>query len=1585
MQYVIEYSYCFVNDNGFMSELSSLDQRKNAIDSLIEKALFCLNLENDDQREELKSFLVSFFSMQGPEFFLQLNDEKTQKAYAGAMCDLWHFYQNQRLDYKVNLSFFRHPYNDDQTFLSIVSKDCSYILKTIHHIIKKHSLKVKNIIHPVLHIKRDDQGRYVKSLDLTTLKKEESYSVESVVHFLIVNPLTEVQREHLRLTIEKSFIELYIIEKTASLLNDKISAIKSDISHFHEEEVFLNWLKNGKYYFYGYRFFKKDQAFNTKFTQDESSSIGLFTIESLKFDAHLTPICDERLDQPIVRVYKSSLRSNINRGSRYDCIEIPSLNQKNEIIGFHQIIGVFTPDFFETSSLHAPLARVRAKKIFKQFKFDPNWYNGKLLSMIMDSISLDLFFQLDDAEISDICQRVLEIQNGVVAYIKPHKNDDYVLVLVYMPVEKYSFTVKDEIKSYFEETFKGTIYSEHILIGEYPFARLVFVLDRNKEIPIYYQTCAIQSHLSIITQTWDEKLEKLVDSTTAYKVSQMLSNDYKKDFEPDVAILDFEDALNLKKEDDLVINVHTYESHVRLHVFNKKQFIPLSSILSVLGRFGLQVISEKSYVLNRSLLPNAAPIYLQIFYIELKNSCILFDNEDLKKRFIETLHLVWMQKIKDDHLNELILTTPFDYRDLMLLRLYGKVLCQIGIPYSFDHIAETLCLHKDFTKKIVDLFKIKFSPDRRSIDEFYSVKEDLEAYCKNLKKVDEDRILRRFLNLIDASIRTNFFQTKEDSTFKHYISVKFNSPKIFDLPTPKPCYEIYVYSMNTEGVHLRAGKVARGGIRWSDRLDDFRSEILGLVKAQTVKNSVIVPLGAKGGFISKHYEEAKDKGVDHQTLKSMVVESYRTFIMGLLDITDNIIQGIIQKPKNCVCYDEDDPYLVVAADKGTATFSDIANEISNQYNFWLGDAFASGGSRGYDHKKMAITARGAWISAHRHFLEKRIDIQKESITVVGVGDMAGDVFGNGMLQSDKIKLVAAFNHEHIFLDPTPHPEKSYDERKRLFKTVGSKWSDYNKDLISEGGGVYSRRDKEIKISEPVRQMLGFQDSVVTVSSEELIKNILTSSVDLLFFGGIGTFIKAHNESDQDVKDRANDSLRVNGIDVKAKVIVEGANLGATQKGRIEYALKGGRINMDAVDNSAGVDCSDHEVNIKIFFNYLIQHQLLTMKKRDDLLVQMTDSVADLVLKDNKDQTFLLSQLEMSVLDYTERYKDLMEKLSISTFLPLDVQVEFLPSLQDLSQRHIEKKSFTRPELAILISYAKLHLYQEILNSFDTSSYEFLLNDYFPKVIVDHFKNDLTNHPLKREIISTYIANDIINHLGMSFVYEISNTLGLPHVDVVEHLLKIFDLLNLKDLIHQIKTDQNIQESKKYGLLNDLISYVKKIFFAYYRNIGSFKTLNPLDFKLFIEDFSKTVFPHTVKDIHKEKMDIIRFAPLAMDLYKVLKNKNLEKTQLFDAFKKMSHILDFQFLIHLVETITIHYEWERIAHYLLSDDLFKTMIRVVEKYCLQDHTEKMAMIKDKCFTTYNNHKDLAKIAIQKDQNALALIAYLKRQLQSFLGE
>ncbi|CAO4840308.1 MAG: NAD-specific glutamate dehydrogenase [Holosporales bacterium] len=1478
--------------------------RKNVIDRLISSALYCLNLKDDREKESVGVFLNAFLGMQGPEFFEQLEKTQNEKSYAGALCDVWHLFQKRTEP--IHVEFFDHPFEEGLSFVTILSKDCDYITKTIQHFLTKEKIKYKNLMHPVVQVQRDQDGNLLHIYDGQWASELED---ESVVHFLIVQPLSTEERAQFKATVIEAYHELALIFKSKACIIQKIYEASASYDHALEERTFLESLLNGHYYFYGYRFIEENH---------EHHHLGLFQLEKYRMHPFLT---SENLDA--LNIYKSALRSNINRASRFDCIEIPCFDAKGKRIGLHQFIGVFTADFFAQSPLDFPVARIKAQNILDQFGLNPRWYNSRLLRTIMDSISLDLFFHLDADEIGNICQRVLEMQRDIVVYLKAQKDDAYVLILCFMPSDKYSYSLKETLKQYFEKTLDGQIFSEHVLICDDPFTRIVFVVDRNEKEALPITLTQIEEEVNMLGQTWAEKLEKISDYSRAQVINKIFPSSYKKLYDPQMALLDADDFQKLNQQ-DIVFNFHTFPQKSEIHIFTKNKSIHISDFLPLIGDFGFSINAQDIYELKDG--------FLTVFDVTQKTKgAIHHDN------FLNTLYLAQNNQTKRDLLNQFVVTTSLTHRDLLMLRSLIKMLKQIGFPYSYEYIVDVFCYHPHFVESLVLCFGYKFSPYHVDEQKFQIHLQDLNAYCLDVTKLDDERIFRAVLNLLESAVRTNFYQEKP------YISIKYASRKIENLPKPAPLYEIFVYSYNMEGIHLRAGKVARGGIRWSDRFEDFRFEILGLVKAQTVKNSVIVPLGSKGGFVVNDYEWLKNNRATPDVLKNCVVSAYQTFISGLLDITDNLKNDQVIKPLNCVCYDDDDPYLVVAADKGTATFSDIANDLSKKYDFWLGDAFASGGSKGYDHKKMAITARGAWISVQHHFKEMGVDVQKDPFTVVGVGDMAGDVFGNGMLQSDQIRLVGAFNHEHIFLDPHPDCATSFLERKRLFELAGSKWSDYNLDLISTGGGVYSRSLKSIALSQAVKECLNVDYD--TVSPDELIKLLLKANVDLLFFGGIGTFVKGATESNADAKDRVNDILRIQGADIKAKVVGEGANLGMTQLARIEYALNGGRVNMDAVDNSAGVDCSDHEVNIKILFNLLQQKGLLSLQERDQMLIDMTDSVANLVLNDNRQQTFLLSLLERSLPLNENDYLTLMHKMEKDPFLPLDVGVEYLPAKTQLSARL--GQSFTRPELAIITSYSKLHLYQMLLTS--DLNYDSCLTDYFPKLMVERFGALLSQHPLKKEIVSTYVANYVINRCGIHFVESIKNTTGHDEITIVKAFLTCVDLFDIDALWNTIFAHPDLHQ--QYQDVEKMANQMRILIVAYLRCKNA---LDVLDFDQQKNNLTKIM----------NAFSDMKFAPLA--LYMLARNscfdcaaKNCEK--LFD-------ILDLDYLLELSQLIPSGGMFESATLSYLTDNLFKTIVKVM---CALHHNHPQSLI-----DTYVFQKNIA-----KDQpRSVVQIGYMIQQLE-----
>jgi glutamate dehydrogenase len=818
-------------------------------------------------------------------------------------------------------------------------------------------------------------------------------------------------------------------------------------------------------------------------------------------------------------------------------------------------------------------------------------------------------------------------------------------------------------------------------------------------------------------------------------------------------------------------------------------------VLPMLEHMGLKVISEAPHLVRP--LDRPRPVWIHDFLMCTADGSEI-DIGAVRDNFQKAFERAWRGKAEDDGFNRLILLAGLTWREVVILRAYCKYLRQIQVAFSQSYMEETLARNAPIAGLLVKLFRALFDPAQRADADAKgeSIKTEIERALDQVANLDEDRILRRFLNLILATLRTNYYQTQGDGDTKTYISFKLDSRLVEELPLPRPLVEIWVYAPRVEAVHLRGGKVARGGIRWSDRREDFRTEVLGLMKAQMVKNAVIVPVGSKGGFVAKKIPV----GATRDQVQAEVVECYKTMMRGLLDLTDNLTANGLVPPPNLVRRDGDDPYLVVAADKGTATFSDIANAVSAEYGFWLGDAFASGGSAGYDHKKMGITARGAWESVKRHFRETGVDVQTTDFTVVGIGDMSGDVFGNGMLQSPQIRLIGAFNHLHIFVDPTPDAAGSFAERKRLFDLPRSSWADYDTRLISEGGGVFDRKAKRIPVTGAMKTCFGL--TADSVSPNDLIRAMLRAPVDLLWLGGIGTYVKASAETHVDVGDRTNDAVRVDAEDLRCKVAGEGANLGITQRGRIAYALKGGRLNTDAVDNSAGVDCSDHEVNIKILLNGAVAAGDLTLKQRDKLLAQMTDEVGSLVLRDNYLQSQALTLAETQGwfrLDQQGRFMRNLERAG-----KLDRAIEFLPDDETLATRLAQRQGLSRPELAVLMAYAKMSLYDELLPS-DLPDDSQLLDDlrrYFPKLLQERFADQITQHRLRREIIATVVTNSLVNRAGITFIHVMKEKTGQAASDIARAYAITRGVFELRALWAEIEALDNKVPAKFQALMAD---------------------------------------------------------------------------------------------------------------------------------------------------------------------------------------
>ena len=909
---------------------------------------------------------------------------------------------------------------------------------------------------------------------------------------------------------------------------------------------------------------------------------------------------------------------------------------------------------------------------------------------------------------------------------------------------------------------------------------------------------------------------------------------YREKFDASAAVEDITRLEQVVEGDDLNLQLYrpndAGKNEVRFKVFHPHLPLPLSDVLPMLEDMGLRVIDEVPHTI-RPDRDSHQLIMIHDFGLVTRSGAKI-DAEAVRQNFHEVFSRVWHGDMESDGFNALVLEAGLNWRQIVILRTYTKYLRQAKAPFSQEYMEQALVGNPSITRNIVKFFEVCFDPAEHKgrNRNIVRLRQQIADGLNKVQSADEDRILRRYQNAVESSLRTNFYQTDADGEPKPYLAVKFDSHRLDELPLPRPLREIFVYSPRFEAIHLRGGMVARGGLRWSDRPEDFRTEILGLMKAQMVKNAVIVPVGSKGGFVVKR--PPKEGG--REAFIEEGITCYKMFMGGLLDITDNLKGPKLIPPKNVIRHDTDDPYLVVAADKGTATFSDIANGVSENYGFWLGDAYASGGSIGYDHKKMGITARGAWESVKRHFREIGKNIQKEDFTVVGVGDMSGDVFGNGMLLSPHIKLQGAFNHLHIFIDPDPDPAKSFAERKRMFNLARSSWTDYNKDLISKGGGIFDRSAKSITLTPQIKKCFGINKSQVTPN--ELIKILLTAKVELLWFGGIGTYIKASTEVNADAGDRANDAVRINAKDLNCQVIGEGANLGVTQRARIEFGLLNGRLNTDSVDNSAGVDCSDHEVNIKILLDSVVAKRKLTQPQRNKLLAKMTDEVGDLVLRDNylQTQAITLVQSQASeLLDHQTRFMRFLEREG-----RLDRAVEFLPDEETLIERDKNNIGLTRPEISIVIPYAKLWLYDQILDSDlpDDANLKQDLIDYFPTPLRSKYRTDIFQHRLKREIIATVVTNSMINRVGGTFVTNMMEKSGAGPVEIARAFIATRDAFQLEEVWAAIESlDNKISADMQVTLLKDVNQLIERSTLWFLRNAKK-----PIDIGANVKDFSSAI-------------------------------------------------------------------------------------------------------------------------------------------------
>ncbi|ANS65627.1 NAD-glutamate dehydrogenase [Streptomyces lincolnensis] len=1288
--------------------------------------------------------------------------------------------------------------------VEVVTDDMPFLVDSVTNELTRQGRGIHVVIHPQIVVRRDVTGKLIEVLTAPAAGDlpHDAYT-ESWIHVEIDREtdrgdLKQITADLLRvLSDAREAVEDWDKMRDAALrMADELpkEPIASDLREQEIEEAreLLRWLAADHFTFLGYREYQLRQ--DDSLAAVPGTGLGILRSDPHHADGESHPVSPsfERLpadarakarEHKLLVLTKANSRATVHRPSYLDYIGVKKFDADGNVVGERRFLGLFSSAAYTESVRRVPVIRRKVSEVLERAGFSPNSHDGRDLLQILETYPRDELFQTPPDELQAIVTSVLYLQERrrLRLYLRQDEYGRYYSALVYLPRDRYTTGVRLRIIDILKEELGGTSVDFTAWNTESILSRLHFVVRvaQGTELPELSDADKdrIEARLVEAARSWaDGFAEALNAEFGEERAAELLRRygnavpeGYKADHNPRAAVADLANLEQLSEEKSFALSLYepvgSAPEERRFKIYRKGDSISLSAVLPVLSRLGVEVVDERPYELRCS---DRSVAWIYDFGLRMpqpKSGSGDYLGDDGRERFQDAFAATWTGQAENDGFNALVLSAGLNWRQAMVLRAYAKYLRQAGSTFSQDYMEDTLRNNVHTTRLLVSLFEARMSPDRqRAGHEIVdALLEEVDAALDQVASLDEDRILRSFLTVIKATLRTNFFQEAAGGKPHDYVSMKFDPQAIPDLPAPRPAYEIWVYSPRVEGVHLRFGKVARGGLRWSDRREDFRTEILGLVKAQMVKNTVIVPVGAKGGFVAK---QLPDPSVDRDAWLAEGVASYKTFISALLDITDNMVAGEVVPPADVVRHDEDDTYLVVAADKGTATFSDIANGVAEQYNFWLGDAFASGGSAGYDHKGMGITARGAWESVKRHFQELGVNTQAEDFTVVGIGDMSGDVFGNGMLLSEHIRLVAAFDHRHIFIDPKPEAATSYAERRRVFELPRSSWADYDTGLISAGGGVFPRTAKAIPVNAHIREALGIEGKVAKMTPADLMKAILKAPVDLLWNGGIGTYVKASTETHADVGDKANDPIRVDGADLRVKVVGEGGNLGLTQLGRIEFALHGGRINTDAIDNSAGVDTSDHEVNIKILLNGLVADGDMTVKQRNKLLAEMTDEVGHLVLRNNYAQnTAIANALAQSkdMLHAQQRYLRHLVREGL-----LDRALEFLPTDRQIRERLGAGQGLTSPETAVLLAYTKITVAEELLHTSlpDDPYLRGLLHTYFPAALREQFAERIDGHPLHREITTTVLVNDTVNTGGTTYLHRLREETGASLEEIV---------------------------------------------------------------------------------------------------------------------------------------------------------------------------------------------------------------------------
>ncbi|MEM7424743.1 MAG: NAD-glutamate dehydrogenase [Pseudomonadota bacterium] len=1327
------------------------------------------------------------------------------------------------------------------TLVEITNDDMPFLLDSVLGVLNEQSHRIELVLHPVIASRRSAAGAVTEIIPSSDALHDASISHESLIQIHVDRLETEEEREVLRSMLVSVMAEVRAVVTDWKPMQAALRSLIQDyqnmppplaVEELAEALEFLQWLLDNNFTFMGIRSFDfLGDIASGDLKPEPQQGLGMLRdpdVRVLRRGAHMvsyTPELIEFMGQraPLI-ITKANVRAKVHRRAYLDYIGVKRFTPDGKLKGELRIVGLFTSTAYTRSPRFIPVLRRKLNDVMRLSRFGPDSHSGKALMNVLETYPRDELFQIDPALLGRIADGIMQLDERPRPrlFIREDKFDRFASVLAFIPRERYTSDVRAEVGDMLAEAYEGVVSTFYPSFPEGTLVRVHYIIGhRGGEMP-HPDVAALEAKMAEIIRTWDDRLgsslsEHAEGPGDPGQFVGAFSVAYQAAYEPEQAVRDISRISSLDDASDVAQILYrpggASDDRANLKLYHLGDPIRLSDRLPILEQMGIKAIDERTFTIR----PPGSSYVLHDISLQSADG----GDIDLKTRAAlleDTFQAVWSGAAENDGYNTLVLKAGLSWRQAALLRTLGRYLRQAGVPYSDHYLWQALIRHTDIALDLWKLFEARFAvsdvSDKARQQRQGRLVKSIEAALAEVPSLDDDRILRRFLNLIQVTLRTNYYQQDAEGRDRPTIAIKIDSANVDELPEPRPYREIFVYAPDVEGIHLRFGPIARGGLRWSDRAEDFRTEVLGLVKAQQVKNAVIVPVGSKGGFVPKKLEPSFTR----DEFMAEGIRCYKLFISSMVQITDNLSGDAVIPPENVVRHDGDDPYLVVAADKGTATFSDIANGISEGHDFWLGDAFASGGSAGYDHKKMGITARGGWEAVKRHFREMDRDIQKEPFTAIGCGDMSGDVFGNGMLLSKATKVVGAFDHRDIFVDPDPDPAKSWVERKRLFDLPRSSWQDYNEKLISKGGGVFSRAAKTVPLSAEIRKLTGL--TAKSCTPNELIRALLKSPCDLLWFGGIGTYVRATTESDAEVGDRANDALRITAPEVGARVIGEGANLGFTQKARIEFGLGGGQVNSDAIDNSAGVNSSDLEVNIKIALGAAEQASKLSRKARNTLLEKMTDEVADLVLRNNYQQTLSITMAERGGVEEFGYLVRMMQGLEAEGLL--DREVEDLPDNVAVEERLVSRQLLSRPEIAVLLAYAKIVLFDQLIASGVATEpyFERELAGYFPAQMQKRYAGEIKGHRLANEIISTVLSNEMINFAGPAFIHRLLHETGTDIAGLARSFAAANDVLGLPEIRAEIDgLDNQVASEVQLRLYEELETALRRQMTWFARNGG----------------------------------------------------------------------------------------------------------------------------------------------------------------------